>query len=46
MSYKNEDKSTAGAAGASTVASTSGRTSASRDDPMPSTSDFVKKLYK
>lgn len=40
MSYKAE---TVGA-GASTVASTSARTS--RDDAMPSTSDFVKKLYK
>jgi len=45
MSYKKEDKGTVGT-GAATVALTSVRTLASQDDLMPSTSDFVKKLYK
>jgi hypothetical protein len=45
MSYNKDDNHSMGSA-VSAVASTSAtRTSAQRDDPMPSTSDFVKKLY-
>ena len=45
ISCEKEDKSTVGT-GAATLASTSTRTLASGDTPMPETSDFVKKLYR